>query len=236
MPKKYSCKTCAHKKVGEITQKLRSGGSLNSISNLYGISRSALKRHKEDCMSKLLATDTKMKDALSGDALIDMVRSHIDIVQKMLNACDVYLTDPHNPEVYFLGAQAHEIEVVYNEIDEEGKILPTKEKAMLQDLLAEVEVKGQFIIKGYNTKHADPRDLLLKSATKLENTAKFIMESSRKLLEFEQVKKALAEAEKSGGSVTIQEQVSSITKSVTIALKGSNTEELSKLAGLPEIN
>jgi hypothetical protein len=230
------CKVCDHKQVAEINRRLRDGDSLNSISLRYNISRRTLTSHKSECLSKLLAQDETAKKVIVGDSIIKTIEEQITKVMKMIDACDDYLTDPDDPEKYFLGPQGHEIEVVYNLIDKEtGKILPQKEKANIQDLLQEIEEKAGYVIKGYASKQTDPRELLLKALSKLEGTAKMIQESSKKLIEWEYQKKAMDEASSKGGSITVEEQVSNITRKVIIAIQGSDTENLSKKAGLPEL-
>ena len=233
--RKRPCKVCEHKKSGEITMKIRNGDSMNSLYKLYGISRGALNRHKNECMVQLLAQDKEAKEALTSDTLIKMVTDQIEFVQKMITACDKYLTDPDNPDEYFLGPQAHEIEVVYNLIDlEKGTILPQKEKADLQSLMVDVECKGALSIKGFTSKQADPRDLLLKAIGKLEGTAKMIQDSTQKMIQWEYQKKAMEKASNEGGSISFEKQVQSITEKVTVAMGKSNSDELLKLAGLTE--
>jgi DNA integrity scanning protein DisA with diadenylate cyclase activity len=111
-------------------------------------------------------------------------------------------------------------------------LLPGKEKANIQELLQEIESESGYVIKGYMNKQADPRELLLKALSKLEGSAKMIQEASRKMIEWEYQKKAMDEVADKGGTMTIEQQIDRITQKVTIAIKESDTENLSRRAGL----
>jgi len=62
-----------------------------------------------------------------------------------------------------------------------------------------------------------------------------ILETTQAELENKYKKEALSKAAKDGGVISIEKQISQITERVTIAMKGSNSEELCKLAELPEL-
>lgn len=233
--KRKKCKVCKHKKVALIDKKLRNGDSVNSIHKLFGVSRNTLSYHRDNCLTTLLMEDKEVQDSLLSDKLINQVNDQIALVQKMILACDDYLSDPEDPDKYYLGPRGDEVDIVYNEIDEEtGRLLPSQRKATLQELLQSVE-SGSYVVRGITHKHADPRDLLLKAIAKLETTAKFIYEGSQKLIEWEYKKQAMDKVSKEGGTISFEKQVETITERVTIAMRESNTEELSKLAELPEL-
>ena len=234
--KKKKCKVCTHAKSSIIDKKLRNGDSVNSIHLLFGLSRNVLSKHRDNCLTALLMEDSKVKDAMVGDSLIKSVQEQIALVQKLIIACDEYLTDPDDPDKYFLGARGDEVDISYQEVDEEnGRLLPGKQKASLQELIQKVESNGMYIVRGINIKHSDPRELLLKAITKLEGTAKFIFEGSQKLIEWEHKKRALDKVTTDGGTISFEKQIETITEKVTFAMKESNTEELSRLADLPEL-
>lgn len=235
--KRYKCKVCEHKKAGQITTKIRNGDSINSLHKLYGLSRSALNRHKSECMVQLLAEDKATHESLIGDSLINQVKGQLDLVQKMIVACDEYLTDPDDPSKYFIGARGDEIDVVYRTYDkEEKKLSNMQKKSTLQNILDAINDDGNFVVMNITVKHTDPRDLLLKAITKLEATAKMIFESSQKLIEWEHKKKAIEKVANEGGTISFEKEVNLITERVIVAMAGSNSEELSRLAGLPELD
>jgi len=167
--------------------------------------------------------------------MLKTIQKDMDLVHKMISACDRYLTDPDNPDEYFLGARGNEIDVVYNTIDEEGKVNNQQKKASLQSLLDAVEGSDRFIVMSLSSKHSDPRDLLLKSADKFEKTAKMIMEAVQKLEENNFKNKAMRNAGEEGGTVTFEETVKELTKRVVIASRGNENQKLAEIAELPEL-
>ncbi len=231
------CKVCDHKKVALINSKLRSEDTIASIEKLFNISRKTITRHRDKCLASLLSEDKETKEAIVGDVLLKQVNSQIELVSKMIQACDEWLTDPDDPSKYFIGARGDEIDVSFQKVDvDSGRLLPGKEKATLQELIQAIKAPGVYHLLNITNKHADPRDLLLKAITKLEHTVKMINDSTIKLIEWEHKKNALDKLSKEGGVISVEHQVSQITQRVTVALQGSNPIELSKLAELPELN
>lgn len=231
-----TCKVCSHKKSAQIDIKIRNGSSLSSIGKQYGLSRTTIRNHRDECMVKILVEDEAMKDAIVGDVLIKQVNAQIELVHKLIKACDEWLTDPEDPDKYYLGPRGTEIDITYQEVDKDtGRILPIQRKATLQEIMQAIESEG-YIVKGVKFNHADPRELLLKSIGKLEGTVKMINESSQRLIEWEYQKKALAKLDEAGvGSITFEEQISNITQRVIIARKPNDTEDLMTIAAMPKI-
>ena len=129
-----------------------------------------------------------------------------------------------------------EVEIVYQEKSKRGNLQPQRNKASLQEIVDHIEEETGYVIRGIKHTHADPRTLLLQAITKLEGTVKMIHESTRLLIEWEHKKSALEKAKDQGvESISFEKQVDTITERVIIAVKESNTEELCKEAGLPEL-
>lgn len=234
--KRRKCKVCNHKKVALIDKKIRNGDSINSIHKIFSVSRDTLALHRDNCMSALLQEDKAIQESLVSDSLIHQVQAQIALVQKLILACDDYLTDPDDDSKYYLGPHGHEIDVTYQEVNKKtGGLLPSRQKATLQELIQAVE-GDSYVIRGITSKHADPRDLLLKAITKLEGTAKFIFEGTQKLIEWEHKKKALDKLAETGGTISIEKEIQTITEKVVVAFGKSNTVELSDLAGLPKLS
>jgi len=210
------------------------GDSITSIVRLSGITRNTLLRHKSECMGGMLQRVNEEK-GLVGDSLIKQVEADITLVHKLVQACDAWLTDPDDPNKYFLGPRGEEIDITYQETDPEtGRLEKIMKKASLQEMIHAVEAGG-FIIRNITTKQADPRELLLKSIGKLEGIVKMILETTQAELENKFKREALSKAAKEGGTISIEKQISQITERVTIAMKSSNSEELCRMAELPEI-
>ncbi len=232
---KGKCKICDSKKVSYINNKIVNGDSISSISRLYGFARDTIKKHKNVCISRLLQEVNEEKQ-LVGDSLVKQVEADIFMIHKMVRACDEWLTDPEDPTKYFLGPRGDEIEVVYQERDDEtARLLPAKQKASLQELINTVEKGGGYVVRGINNRAADPRELLLKSITKLEGIVKMILETTQNEIENKHKRAAIDKAASEGSMISFEKQISQITERVTIAMKNSNSAELCKMAGLPEL-
>lgn len=89
-------------------------------------------------------------------------------VNLLFDACDRWLRDAENPNQYDIGPRATDISVTYWEDGPKGRRV--KRKAKLSSLLAEITChngRGRTI-ELVETKHADPRELVLKTAARLQ--------------------------------------------------------------------
>lgn len=233
--KRKKCKACDSKRVAQLNKQLLNGDSISGISKLYGMSRDVIRRHKNECLGELLQEVVKEKQ-LAGDSLIKQVEADIDMVHKLVRACDEWLTDPDDPSKYFLGPRGEEIEITYQEKDTgTDRLLPTMRKASLQEMIDTVEKNGHFVVRNITTKHADPRELLLKAIAKLEGIVKMILDTTMAEIENKHKRTAMDKAQSEGKTISFEKEINQITERVIIAMKSSNTEELSKKAGLPEL-
>lgn len=233
------CKVCEHPKVDIINQQIISGDkSLSSLAKLYGMNRATLAKHRDNCLTGLMVKNEATKTALTEDILLKQVQSYMELVRKMILACDEWLTDPEDPTKYFIGARGEEIDVVYQEINpDNGRVDAVQRKATLQLLLDKIESSDRYIIRGVTSNHSDPRDLLLKAITKLENTVSLIHKSTQNLAEWEFKKKAMLKADgQDVNEISFEKQVETITEKVTVAFGKSNSDNLCKKAGLPELS
>lgn len=109
-------------------------------------------------------------------------------LNKLLVACDEWLSDPHNPEKYDVGPRANEIEVTYKvEIPTEKGYRYETRKEELAALMSvcETNSKGERIaeIDWSKTKHADPRELILKTASEARNTVATAVDLARLMVD-----------------------------------------------------
>jgi len=233
--KKVKCKICDSKKVAQINQKIVNGDSIASISKLYGFARDTIKRHKNLCISALLKQANDEKE-LVGDSLVKQVEADIFMIHKLVRACDQWLTDPDDPSKYFLGPRGNEIEITYMGKDKEtGRQEKIPRKATLQEMIDVIEDEKIYVIHNITHKYADPRELLLKAIAKLEGIVKMILDTTMAEIENKHKREAIEKVEAEGGVISFEKQINQITERVTIAMKKSNTAELSKKAGLPEL-
>jgi hypothetical protein len=113
----------------------------------------------------------------SVDALgaLEELQCSLKRVNLLMDACDAWLRDANNGEKYDIGARAGEIMVTYWEPDpddelnlsgESGRL--RKRKQSLEDLLR--LVGGSYMVLCAEPKHADPRELILKTAQEVRRT------------------------------------------------------------------
>lgn len=137
--------------------------SLRSIANQYHLTAASVTRYLNDRLSDKVAAARSDQDKAEGQAAIDQLKTVMVRMQKMYNACDEYLTDPENPEMYNLGPRAWELDITYRVPDGERYI--TK-KASLDDLLLQIRNDGKEAVE-IRYKHADPRKLIIETASVL---------------------------------------------------------------------
>ena len=84
------------------------------------------------------------------------------------DAADEWLRDPDNPERYFLGSRAGEVEVVFDDhADLRANGEPRRKRETLQKLLQRAEAPGTVSILQIRERFADPREYLLKTSEQL---------------------------------------------------------------------
>lgn len=148
--------------------------SLRAIAGQYGTSKSALQRYLNKHLLPRAAKAAQERELKDGESVLKYLERIIADLQMMLDACKDYLRDPEDPDKFYLGPQAQEITVGYWEINSDGKRGPVQ-KRKLSDLLNEIESTGK-VISSVNTKHADPRDLLIKAVDSIGRQLKTVSE------------------------------------------------------------
>ena len=176
----------------------------NIAGRFPGISVSSLHRHKNHLALELAASMKKQEEltqtyiegiaiqegeeVLEAITVVSELKRCFTRINKLFDACDQWLKDPDNPDQYTLEPRANEVKVIITEADEDGK--PRKKKKALSHLLARLEESG-LQVEGWEVRHADPRELILKTAGRLseqiEILAKLIIlvEQERRIDELE---------------------------------------------------
>lgn len=166
------CTICSHAECDAINRLLAAGESANRrIATRYGVTEAAIRRHKADHIpvSMLVAQEAKA-EAHAVDVMEELTRCFVR-VNRLFDACDEWLRDADDPEKYDIGPRAGEVLVTYVLRDEEGK--PNRRKATLQQLLDRLGESG-FDVAWAETKYADPRDLVLKTADRLRQQTELL--------------------------------------------------------------
>lgn len=173
MGQKKKTRPCAvekHPQAKKIIKEIAEGAHLLDISKRYGIHRNALRFYRDHRLSGAVVKAAERKSITDAEQLFQTILKAVDRMEKLSDSCDEYLTDPNNPEVYYMGPQAWEIDVIWYEMDyaENGKILKTRHRDSLQYLLSKLEENNpDMVVEEIKTRHTDPRMLLVKASETL---------------------------------------------------------------------
>lgn len=184
------CTICDHEAREEIDRALVRDEGLRALAQRYGTSYPALYRHKKRHIPRDLARAAEAAGlaratALAGEVQLRAEREEaaglnvvaelaatLRRVNKLFDACDRWLTDPDDPERYDLGPRAEELLVHYWRTGADGSRV--RAKAPLASLLRQAAAGGDGkaaaggAIEAVELRGADPRELVLKAAQRLE--------------------------------------------------------------------
>lgn len=167
MPRR--CSICTHPEREAINKALVSGKASNrDIARQFAVSHHALGRHKKDHLPAHPAEAQQVTETAQATDLMEELESCFRRINLLFDACDRWLRDAENPNQYDIGPRAADMSVTYWEDGPKGKRV--KRKAKLSSLLAKVTSnsgRGRMI-ELVETKHADPRELVLKTAARLQ--------------------------------------------------------------------
>lgn len=166
-----TCSICTHPERVAIDKALVAGESNRAISRRFHVSKDAVARHRAE---HLPATLAKAAEAQEKANALDVMRELQRIFQRanmLFDACDAWLRDPEEPSRYTLEPRAGDVMVIYLEPNGDGR--PIRKKAPLSRLLAKIEDAGVDVERG-EWKHADPRELILKTAERLQDLLQLV--------------------------------------------------------------
>lgn len=184
MPRR--CSICIHPDRDKIDRALLAGEAYRRIAAQFSLSEASVRRHRADHLSPILV---QAEEAARADSLLDQLQAVMARVQKLFDACDGWLIDPEDPSRYEIGPRAEDIQVVYSEEGPDGR--RTRRKARLSNLLAQAG-EGRRGFEVVEVKHADPRELVLKTA----NTLRAALEMMFKVTEIKELETRLNELER----------------------------------------
>lgn len=161
-----SCTVCTHTEREAIDRDLVAGEtSFRNIAERFSLSVAALHRHKADHLPRtLLRAQVAQEQADAIDVMAELERC-FGRVNLLFDACDRWLRDPADPSRYDIGPRAEELMVTFTEQGVGGRLV--KRKAPLAELLVCIDREDRTVTM-VETKHADPRDLVLKTAGRLQ--------------------------------------------------------------------
>ena len=163
------CTICKSKQRTEIERALVAGTPMPELAALYRVSEDALLRHRANHLPASMLKSQEAKDTLHSIDVMQELQNCIERVNLLSDACDRWLRDPDDPSRYDVGPRAEDVKVSYEELSGERVI---RKKAPLSELLAKIE--GRFTTVTVETKHADPRELLLKSYDRLQGRLELV--------------------------------------------------------------
>ncbi len=191
------CSICEHPQVEKINKCIVNSESLRKISEQFSVSPAAVNRHKKDHLPQTLVKAQEVKEIGQAVTVLGELQRCFERVNKMFNACDEWLTDADDPSKYNLDPRAGDIIITYLDTGPDGK--PTRKKAPLSLLLAKLR-EGGYHVESWESKTADPRELILKTAGRLAGQIEILA----KLILLMDQEKRLAELEK---AVSAQNEV-----------------------------
>lgn len=136
-----------------------------------GVTQSQLQTFMKNSFGKEIAEKQLEERDHSAEAFLKEIDKLQGYCQKMLDACDEFLTDPNRPTKYTLAPHAREIDVVYTTeepTNRPGKTKTVSHRRSLQELLDKVESGIEMDPVRVTWKVADPRNLILESVKTID--------------------------------------------------------------------
>lgn len=183
-----TCTLCRHAEREGIERALVAGEPYRSIAARFGVSMGAIDRHKSDHLpARLVAAERAQEVASAGRVMAELERG-LARVNLLLDACDRYLRDPEDPDRYDVGPRAGDVTVVYEEPVDDGRPRLRRERlSVLLARLGSTEAGLGLRVVATEVKHADPRELLLKTAGRLRDQLELVARLAGELQEAPQV-------------------------------------------------
>ncbi len=207
-----TCTVCMHPERTAIDRALVAGEVMRNVALRFAISFAALQRHKANHLPEVLAEAKQRRNeshqshvAAVGVAVQDHAAAEeahaLDVMEELgrcfqrvnllFDACDRWLRDADDPARYDIGPRADDILVTYLAQGISAGDKPTRKKDSLARLLALAE-GGGVMIERWDTKYADPRELVLKTAQQLTGQTQLLAKLLGQLDERPQVNVLMA--------------------------------------------
>ena len=168
-----ACTACTHPDRPAVDQALVNHRPYRHIAAQFRLSASALVRHHDDHLPATLAEAKRAEDAAAAIDVMAELRRCFERVNLLFDACDRWLRDADDSSRYDIGPRATELLVTYEQA-ETGSDKVTRRKEPLSALLARVEGLPGVGVVMVETKHADPRELVLKTADRLRSQSELL--------------------------------------------------------------
>ena len=160
----------------EIQTDLDAGMTVADVARKHGVTYQAvyyrIKNNKRRQVEVSVRDDQDRRVVGDGVNAIEILTRAIERESRVSDACDEYLRDPDDPTRYDVGPRASELNVIYEdyEMGADDKPIVIKRKDTLQAIINHCEEKLGIGIKVVETKHADPRELVIKAHAEIRQT------------------------------------------------------------------
>jgi transposase len=164
------CSICRHGNRREIESQLANGVSSRAISRQFGVSKDTVSRHKKNCIPLALEAVREQIETKHALNLNNELTRLFLRMNRLFDACEDWLADPDDGAKYTLDARSDEIDVIYEEEDGEyndGRPKIVRKRASLGVLLMRAERGIGITVLSTESKHADPRQLIINTASQL---------------------------------------------------------------------
>jgi len=162
------CSVCSHPSLDKINAMLIQNVSHIEIITVFNdLGDMSLHRHKQNHLPKMLSKAKAAQEIVQSNKVMTELQRCFNRVNLLFDACDRWLRDADDPSRYDIGLRAEEVKVTYFEPGQDGDMGRLR-KASLAHLLAKIE-GGGYQVEGWGgSRTADPRELILKTATRLQ--------------------------------------------------------------------
>ncbi|MDP9359694.1 MAG: hypothetical protein M3R02_31305 [Chloroflexota bacterium] len=160
-----TCTVCAHPQRASIDHALVAGEPYRAIARRFAASPDAVLRHKTAHLPADLVRAREAEEETRALDTMAELRRCLERSNLLFDACDRWLRDADDPSRYDLGPRADDLLVTYAEPGRDGRSI--RRKAPLSELVAQVEQVGRRVVL-IETRRADPRELVLKTAGRLQ--------------------------------------------------------------------
>lgn len=167
-----SCTVCIHKKLEAINKLIVAGEPNRRIASQYGLTEAAIRRHKKKHLPGSLIKAQAVTEVAQANNVMLQLQRCFERVNLLFDACDRWLRDADDPSRYDIGPRADDVIVTYYGPDNKTKE-GRASKAPLSNLLAKLNAKG-YQIEKWETRYADPRTLILKTAQQLQGQTELL--------------------------------------------------------------
>lgn len=166
-----TCTICAHPQRTSIDHALVAGEPYRAIARRFAASPDAVLRHKTTHLpADLLKAREGDQETRALDTMAELRRC-LERTNLLFDACDRWLRDADDPSRYDLGPRADDLAVTYTAPGPDGR--PARRKALLSELVERVEESGRRVVM-VETRRADPRELVLKTASRLQGQLELV--------------------------------------------------------------